>query len=885
MKLIFRVSVPLLAAATAFLVTLRAPAPSAAVQSRAGERFREATYAGEAMEWLNRVRAHPTGHIPEDWRERALAQIRSNALTKSGSAAAVPQWVSVGPAAVGGRIRSIAIDPTNSANVYCGSVSGGIWKSTTAGTSWTPISDFANNIVIGCMAIDPSNPNIIYAGTGEGYFNYDYLRGAGVLKSTDGGSNWTLLTSFTGAVSPYFYYYINKILIKPSNTNILYAGMLGGVWKSTNAGVNWSKLNVPSSLSTFCTDLAMDVQHPETLYAAFGLFTANGVWKTTNGGTNWTKLTTGFPATTTNYHRISLAVAPSNPAIIFACLADSNDYTHSIQKSTDYGATWAAVGKPVDLLTGLGHLGSTAGGQGWYNNVITVHPTNPSIVLTGGINLFKSTDGGANWVMKTNWYNQAPYKYMHADQHAIVYDKNNVNIVYFGNDGGMYKSTDGGENFAAINTNLAVTQFYSGAVNPSPAINLLYGGTQDNGTLRSAVLPTWAEVSNGGDGGVVQTGFGADSSYVYLSYTFLGLQRSQAYGAFGTFSPKMSGIPNNTSYTTDRASFIAPFTIDPSDPQVLVAGTFKIYRTTNRGESWASISNSLPANGDVTGDGDGSGQVGSQASTVSAVAIAKSSPTSIYVGTTGSSTVASRILATTNTGTLWINVTTAALPNRSVMSIVVDPADRDRAFAGFSGYNSTTPAGHVFRTTNRGAAWTNASGNLPDVPVNVLLIDPDNANHLFAGTDLGVFETLDAGTNWTQQNTGMANVAVFDLDLRRDSILFAATHGRGMFRTVSGIVAVDDGSPDVPSSMRLDQNYPNPFNPRTIIGYRVAESGHVTLKVYDLSGREVATLVDGVRQPGSYSASFDASGLASGIYLYRITAGGTTDSRRMVLLK
>src|SRR5512142_3039456 len=272
MKVILRIFIPL-AVFAAFFAAMRHAPP--APRPQAHERLLPATYAAEAMQWLNSVRAHPTGHIPENWRERALAQVKANALAKSGSAAAALQWVSVGPNTTGGRIRSVVVDPTNPANVYCGSVSGGIWKSTSAGASWFPVSDFANNIVIGCMAIDPANPNIIYAGTGEGYFNYDYLRGAGVLKSTDAGASWSLLTSFASSQSPYFYYYINKILIKPNNSSVLYAGILGGVWKSTNAGAGWSKLNVPSAGSTFCTDLAMDVQHPETLYAAFGLFSPN----------------------------------------------------------------------------------------------------------------------------------------------------------------------------------------------------------------------------------------------------------------------------------------------------------------------------------------------------------------------------------------------------------------------------------------------------------------------------------------------------------------------------------------------------------------------------------------------------------------------------------
>ena len=195
----------------------------------------EAGYPYQAMEWQYRMRAHPTGRIPSAWRENALAQMAVLKGSAPAVTATAPVWLPLGPDNIGGRVRSIAIDPTNTSIVYCGSVSGGIWKSTDAGGSWLPTSDMAANLVIGAIAIDPNNSNIIYAGTGEGYFNIDALRGAGILKSTDAGASWALTTTF-GASPNGFPYYINDIYIRPDNSSLLFAATNSGLYRSTNAG-------------------------------------------------------------------------------------------------------------------------------------------------------------------------------------------------------------------------------------------------------------------------------------------------------------------------------------------------------------------------------------------------------------------------------------------------------------------------------------------------------------------------------------------------------------------------------------------------------------------------------------------------------------------------
>ncbi len=832
------------------------------------EKPMQATYAQEAMRWYNRQRAHPTGSIPVDWRTNALAAIKQNNMRKASEAAMSLSWSSVGPDNIAGRIRSIAINPLNPNTIYCGSVSGGVWKSLDAGANWFPTNDFAANLVISCLAINPADTNIIYAGTGEGFFNIDALRGAGVLKSTDGGASWTLLTNFATPNPTFGYYYIHKIIIRSGSPNTLYAAMMGGIWRSLDAGASWAKLNTNTQVSVRCTDLVADPSNPDVMYAAFGLFSTDGIYKTTNGGTSWILINGSFPPRTEKYVRISLAIAPSSPQTLYACIADSNYYTHSIQKTTNGGTSWFAVAKPMDPVGGGSHLG----GQGWYNNVIAVHPTEPYILFTGGINVFKSIDAGALWTMKTNWYNAGGYQTVHADQHAIAFDPSNPSIMYFGNDGGMFKSTNGGENYSGINNRLATTQMYSGAVHPTAAVYL--AGTQDNGTIKTGTIPNWSIVL-GGDGGVTAIDYNTPTT-MYSEYVFLCFQKSINSGSNWTRS--MTGIPTSGSSqsdgTSDRCLFIAPYVMDPSNPAILVAGTYRVFRTTNSAGSWTAIST------DLTGDGDGAGQVGSQNSAISAIAIAKTSSATIYVGTSGSGTVTSRVQVTTNTGSTWTNVTNVPLPDRYVTSFAIDPTNASRAFVGFSGYGT----GHVFLTTNRGTSWTNASGNLPDIPVNALLIDPNNLTHIVAGTDLGVFMSTDNGVTWIQRNTGLANVSVVDLDLDATLHVFAATHGRGMYKS-SDTVDVREVPSEVPREMSLMQNYPNPFNPTTTITFALNASTPVQLVVYDVTGKTVEVLLDQEMQSGTYRATFDASKHASGVYYYKLVTKNFSETKKMLLVK
>jgi hypothetical protein len=348
-----------------------------------------------------------------------------------------------------------------------------------------------------------------------------------------------------------------------------------------------------------------------------------------------------------------------------------------------------------------------------------------------------------------------------------------------------------------------------------------------------------------------------------------------------SFSKSMNGIPNGPGFfdgATDRTLFISPFSMDPNNSNTIVAGTYRVFRTTDAASSWTDIS------GDLTGDG-----TGSSGAKISTVIVANGNSNLIYTGCTNGT-----VQVTTNAGSSWSDIS-SGLPNLYCTRIATDPNNPTTAFATFSGYFSGQK---VYKTTNSGSSWSNISGDLPNLPVSCIVVNPNNVNELAVGTDLGVFATTNGGGNWHQRNNGMANVSVTDLDYRSsDGKLFAATHGRGMFSTLFADVTFVDDVIEIPSDFALRQNYPNPFNPSTKIGFRISEFGFVSLKVYDALGNEIAVLVNEDKPVGSYEVEFSSGlihqsaaggnggSLTSGIYFYKLHTDNFVETKKMILMK
>lgn len=695
------------------------------------------------------MRAYPLGYIPVGWREEAMKHIEENNIlaTDNGENLAAFSWTQVGPTNVGGRVRSILINPSDANIIYAGAVSGGVWKTTTGGTSWVPLKDDMENLAVCAMTFQGTNANIIYAGTGEGFFNYDFVRGEGIFKSTDAGNSWTQLASTKNAN----FHYVNKLEYDRVN-NKLYAATRKGVFVSTDGGATFTAAYSAGSNDINIMDIEIAYTSPVSIYATQGMFSGATIFRSTNNGASFTSIYTNA-----NGGRVELAVSPSSPATVYASVHNpSTGGALAMIKSTNSGANWSSITIPGPSFSGAS---TYLGGQGWYDNILAVQPDNPNIVYAGGIDIFKTTNGGTSWTQISNWYSQggAP-PYVHADQHAMVFPSGS-NTLYVGNDGGVYRTTNGGSSWTGLNNNLAITQFYYGAVHPT--LNTFYGGTQDNGTIRSSSGTTWTEIF-GGDGGATEVDFNNPNN-IYIEYVNFSFWKSTNGGS--SFFSAMSGIPkgpNTYDGTTDRTLFITPFAMDPNNPQIIVGGTYRVWKTTNGANNWNAVSN------DLTGDG-----TGSSGARISAVSIAKGNSDVIYVGCTNG-----RVQVTTAGGTTWTNIT-SGLPNLSVSRIAIQPNQPNTAYVAYSGFSS---GNKVYKTTNRGATWSNVSSNLPNIPINSIIVNHNDANHIIAGTDLGVFSTTNGGVFWFKDGSAMPNVPVYDLDIRTsDNKIVAATHGRSMF--------------------------------------------------------------------------------------------------------
>ncbi|MGI8746671.1 MAG: IPT/TIG domain-containing protein [Bryobacteraceae bacterium] len=720
----------------------------------------------ERERWFYEQRAYPLGQIPTGARLKAIQALDQMDRARPKLRAATTDaanWVPIGPRptdqgtayVTAGRVNAIAIDPRDNNTVYIGAAEGGVWKTTDGGNTWTPLTDDQPSLANGSIALDPSNPDIVYAGTGEENFAGDSYYGAGILKSTDGGASWKNI------VGPFLRAMIGTIAVHPTNGQIVLCTTASGVWRSIDGASNWSRvLGTAGSGFAAGTSLVFDPVTPNTVYAALGSTggsSANGVYKSTDAGLTW-KLSGGSGTNaipSSNVGRIAMALAPSNPSTLYVAIQDSSTIANSgrgpllgIWKSTDSGGTWnqlsnapaAAFG---DLL--------------WYSNVLAVSPQDPDLLFAGALGIYRTRDGGATWqILPPTGPNNTQ---IHVDQHAFAFTPDGTRI-YIGNDGGVYSTTNAGNtivNWTTLNDQLAITQFYPGMSLDPLRPDFALGGTQDNGTQRYTGNPSWENIACG------------DGSWAAIDPAV----PTNLYGACQKISINKTLDGGNTFFRsiygldqTDTTQFIAPLVLDPSNPQTLYFGTFRVWQTRDGAGRW------VPISPDLTRGTGGS---------IKTIAIAPSDSKVLYAGASDG-----RIQVTENasegTGATW-SIRSTGLPRRAVTQIAVDPTDSATAYATFSGFSINGDGlGHVFRTTDRGASWTAINGNLPDIPANDIVVDPDVPDTLYLATDAGVMVTNSGGGTWSSVGSFLPRVVVSSLVLHRQSrILRAATHGRSVW--------------------------------------------------------------------------------------------------------
>lgn len=660
-------------------------------------------------------------------------------------------WESLGPAPTtgfggsAGRIAAVACSLTDSNLYYVGGADGGVWRTTDGGLTWTSLTDHMPTTAIGAIAIDPFDERVIYVGTGEAHFANHSRYGLGVLRSGDGGDTWVLLgtEAFAGRC-------VSRIVCDPGVPGVLYASITRaggfpemaaakghpqregplGVLRSEDHGQTWAMLPGLPDLSV--TDLAIDPSAPATLYAAVGHIFGdpdNGIYKTTNAGASWTRLAGGLPQAP---GRISLRVAPSQPQTVYALLtrpADSSGGGASALggfRSDDGGLSWSPYGT-VNQAT-----------YGWYLSVVSVKPDAPGTVFYGGLEMTRRIGSQSTTVTPP-----------HVDIHAIEWDA--AGRLVSGNDGGVHRSTDLGASWTNLNVGLGTIQFYAGVSTHPIQDEWLIGGTQDNGTNRRSVAGlTWSSVL-GGDGGWTQVD-PANPSRVFAESQGTGnIYRSTNGGQ--SFSYVGSGL-------SGRNCFLPPFLIDPENTQRMLYATERIFVSTTGGTGWS------PLSADLTG---GTGAI-------RALAMAPSDSRFVYAATNNG-----RVLVSEDSGASFTLVLTdhPGWP-RVTREIVVHPDDPRRAYLATAAFGGPK----VRRTTDAGQTWEILDANLPDLPVNVVGVDARcPVDVLFAGTEAGVYRSIDGGRHWYRFGQGMPNVPVIDLRVEPGrSRLIAASQGRGAWR-------------------------------------------------------------------------------------------------------
>ena len=462
-----------------------------------------------------------------------------------------------------------------------------------------------------------------------------------------------------------------------------------------------------------------------------------------------------------------------------------------------------------------------------------------------------STNGGTNWNLSYQ---------THVDHHALAFNPTDPNYLINGDDGGIYISTNGGSSWSGPKE-MPNTQFYEIGLdynNPQK----LYGGTQDNNTLRTQTgsLDDWEPIL-GGDGFYVTVDF-TNPDIIYAESQNGGLEKSTD-GGFN-FDYARNGINQN-----EPTNWSTPVVMDPSNHNVLYYGTNRVYRTTNGAGNWTAISP------DLTDDGPRLG-------TVSTIDVAATNSNVIYAGTDDS-----HVWVTTDYGATWNDIS-ASLPYRWVTRVKVDPQNENNVYVTFSGLKWHDPQPHVFKSTNMGASWTDISSNLPDAPVNAFAVDNNDPNRLYLGSDVGAFVSFNGGTSWQPIADGLPVVSVYDIKIHPvENYLAIGTHGRSMYKVdLAQLVNVDPVMNKV-AGFNLSQNYPNPFNPSTKIKFTIPGSGvsFVQLKVYDALGNEIKSLINEDKSSGTYSVTFNAAGLSSGVYYYSLKTGNLVETKKMIFLK
>ncbi len=806
-------------------------------------------------EWMYNQRAYPNNYINKDAYKEAIVQSRQILDNRLPEVAG--EWSFVGPMNTGGRITDVAIAPDNDDHLYVATATGGIFRSYDRGVNWIPIFDNEAKMSIGDIAIAPSSPQRIYAGTGEanGSATDGAYFGDGIYRSDDAGDSWTNVGLPESN-------HIGRIVVDPTDPDRVFVAATGqlygtnserGIYRTLNGGVSWEQVLFVTD-STAAIDVAMNVVNTNILYASMWERTrkpwerdyagvTSAIHRSMDGGTTWNRLgeANELPAPNVQTGRIGIAVSESDPSTVYARYT-TNKITNEfdgLYKSIDNGNNWTLV-TPASALSGID------ANFGWYFGNLRVNPTNSSEVYIVGLEIAKSTDSGESWQTLPG---------MQVDHHALDFSRTNSDFMFAGNDGGAYISNNGGNSWSKF-LNLPITQFYNIEVDRTQP-ERLYGGTQDNNTIRTMTggASDWHSIW-GGDGFHVNVD-PVDNNYIYVESQYGNLGRSIDGG--DSFNYATNGISGN-----DRNNWNTPVIISPFDHEILYYGTNRLY-TSNRASNWTVISPDLT---------DGVHPSGSMAfGTLTAIASSYNNLDVIYTGSDDGN-----VNVTFDGGASWTDVSTG-LPDQYITSIAMVPDDDMIAYVTVSGFKYLEYTPHVFKTTDGGENWTDISSNLPNLPINDIITYSEE-NILLVATDLNVWFSINDGESWDILGNGLPQTIIMDLKLHESTqTLYAGTFGRGMFsfdNVVNFCLGVGDNELSA-SSIIL---HPNPATSEFTISQTLSSEGSIQL--FDLSGKKIKELFRG--DFGAHkNIRVTTDGIASGIYLVKVSAGNQFVAKRLVI--
>jgi len=729
--------------------------------------------------------------------------------TAADSASAGPSlaglsWRSLGPATMSGRISDIAIHPKAPRTWYLAAASGGVWKTTNAGTTFTPVFDGQTSYSIGTVVVDPANPHTVWVGTGENNYQRAVAYGDGVYKSVDDGATWTNMGLKTSE-------HIGRIVIDPTNSDIVYVAAQGPVWssggerglyKTTDGGTTWTRI-LGGGEWVGVNDVQMDPRNPKILIAStqvrqrrvWGQVSGgpeSAIHRSTDGGATWQKVT-GLPGE--ELGRIGLAISPKDPDVVYAVMEAAND-RGGVYRSTDIGASWT-------------RMGSTSTSGLYYVEIIADPHTVDRVYLMDTYNLV-SDDAGRT-------FRRLGEQYKHVDNHVIWIDPTDANHYLVGCDGGLYESFDRAASWKFF-PNLPLAQFYKVAVDDSEPFYRVYGGTQDNATFGGPVRNNTVHGVSNTDWQMVVFGDGfsvqidpTDPNTVYGEWQNGGLVRHDRRTGENTGIQPQVGpgeVPN-------RWYWDSPLLISPHDPKRIYYGSQRLWRSDDRGESWTMKS------GDLTRNIDRS-QLRLLGRQQSVDAIARNNGTSFFgtLVTVSESPVVEGLLyvgtddglvqVSEDAGSTWRKVSTfTGVPDTTyVVQVLASRHDANAVYAVFNNHRSGDFAPYLMQSSDRGRRWRSIASNLPARgSVYTIAEDPVVQGLLYAGTEFGAWVSLDGGTRWRALKGGMPTIQVRHLVVQeREGDLVAATFGRGFYvlddltplrtaaRDAAAMTAMTDGS-------------------------------------------------------------------------------------------